>query len=276
MYSVQHIVETALKEDIGPGDITTNNLVGPDRRGKGEIVAKESLLLAGLDVAKQVFVCLDPKIHFYSQYKDGNTLKDGDVALRIEGRVRDLLAGERTALNFLQHLSGIATHVRSYCDMLEGRNVRLVDTRKTTPGWLVLEKYAVRVGGAYNHRMGLYDGVLVKENHITICGGVKKAIEYIRKNVSHLAKIEVEVSDMDGVKEAIAAGAEVIMLSGMNAEQIKAAVDFVDGRAVIEASGRIKKENLMALADSGVDIISVGELTQTARWVDMTMRVSAS
>ncbi|OQX25266.1 MAG: nicotinate-nucleotide diphosphorylase (carboxylating) [Desulfobacteraceae bacterium IS3] len=275
MYSVQHIVETALREDIGPGDITTNNLVGPDRRGKGEIIAKESLLLAGLDVAKQVFTCLDPKIHFYSRYKDGNTLKDGDVALRIEGRLRDLLAGERTALNFLQHLSGIATHVRSYCDMLEGRNVRLVDTRKTTPGWLILEKYAVRVGGAYNHRMGLYDGVLVKENHIMICGGVKKAIECIRKNVSHLTKIEVEVSDMDGVKEAIDAGAEVVMLSGMNAQQIKAAVEFIAGRAVIEASGRIKKENLISLADSGVDIISMGELTQTARWVDMTMRVSA-
>lgn len=274
MYSVQLIVETALKEDIGPGDITTNNLVGPDRRGKGEIVAKESLVLAGLDVAKQVFMCLDPKIHFYSRYKDGNTVSDGDVALRIEGRLRDLLAAERTALNFLQHLSGIATHVRSYCDMLEGKNVRLVDTRKTTPGWLVLEKYAVRVGGAYNHRMGLYDGVLIKENHITICGGVRKAIECIQKNVSHLAKIEVEVSDMNGVEEAIDAGAEVIMLSGMNAEQIKKAVDFVDGRAVIEASGRIKREDLIALSDSGVDIISVGELTQTARWVDMTMQVS--
>lgn len=274
MYSVQHIIETALKEDIGPGDITTGNLTGPDVEGKGIVLAKESLVIAGLSVAKQVFECLDPKIVFAPRYKDGDTINSGDILAEVKGKVHVLLAGERTALNFLQHLSGIATHVRSYADMLGDRNVRLVDTRKTTPGWLVLEKYAVRVGGAFNHRMGLYDGVLIKENHIAVCGGIREAIERIQHNVSHLAKVEVEVSDMDGVREALDAGADVIMLSHMTVEQVREAVAFINGTAVVEASGGNTKESLIPLAETGVDIISVGALTQTARWVDMTMQVS--
>ncbi len=274
MYSVQHIIETALKEDIGPGDITTSNLLGPDVEGKGIILAKESLVIAGLSVAKQVFESLDPKIVFAPRYKDGDSINSGDILAEVKGKVHVLLAGERTALNFLQHLSGIATNVRSYADMLGDRNVRLVDTRKTTPGWLVLEKYAVRAGGAFNHRMGLYDGVLIKENHIAVCGGIKKTIERIQHNVSHLAKVEVEVSDMDGVREALDAGADVIMLSHMTVEQVREAVEFINGTAVVEASGGNTKESLIPLADTGVDIISVGALTQTARWVDMTMQVS--
>ncbi len=275
MYSVQHIIETALKEDIGPGDITTSNLMGPDVEGKGIILAKESLLIAGLSVAKQVFESLDPKVIFTPRYKDGDAVNPGDILAEVKGKVHVLLAGERTALNFLQHLSGIATHVRTYADILKDRNVRLVDTRKTTPGWLVLEKYAVRVGGAFNHRMGLYDGVLIKENHIAVCGGIKKAIERIQHNVSHLAKVEVEVSDMDGVREAVDAGADVIMLSHMTADEIREAVAFINRTAVVEASGGITKESLIPVADTGVDIISVGALTQTARWVGMTMQVSA-
>ncbi len=273
MYSVLHIVETALKEDIGPGDITTNNLIAPDTEGTGDIIAKERLIVAGLDVARQVFESLDPKIAFRPNYKDGDTIEEGEVILEVEGRLCPMLAAERTALNFLQHLSGIATHVRSYVNEVKGKTARLVDTRKTTPGWLVLEKYAVRVGGAYNHRMGLYDGVLIKENHIAVCGGVRKVIDQIRNNVSHLVKIEVEVPDLDGVKEAMEAGVDVIMLTDMGLEQIREVVAFVKGRAVLEVTGRITKADLIPLAETGVDIISVGALTHKAACVDMTMRI---
>ncbi|RLC10362.1 MAG: carboxylating nicotinate-nucleotide diphosphorylase, partial [Deltaproteobacteria bacterium] len=245
MYSVLNIIETALREDLGPGDITTNNLVPLDTEGKGIIIAREPLVIAGLDVAKQVFESLDPKVIIKPAYKDGDSIEGGEVVLEIEGRLHALLAGERTGLNFLQHLSGIATHVRSYADMLGDKNVQIVDTRKTTPGWLILEKYAVRVGGAYNHRMGLYDGVVIKANHIAVCGGVKNSIERIRNNVSHLVKTEVEVSDIDDVKEAIDAGADVIMLDCMTIDQIKEAVAFVDGRAVIEVAGKISKSDLI-------------------------------
>lgn len=274
MYSVLNIIETALREDLGPGDITTNNLVPLDTEGKGIIIAREPLVIAGLDVAKQVFESLDPKVIIKPAYKDGDSIEGGEVVLEIEGRLHALLAGERTGLNFLQHLSGIATHVRSYADMLGDKNVQIVDTRKTTPGWLILEKYAVRVGGAYNHRMGLYDGVVIKANHIAVCGGVKNSIERIRNNVSHLVKTEVEVSDIDDVKEAIDAGADVIMLDCMTIDQIKEAVAFVDGRAVIEVAGKISKSDLIPLADTGVDIISIGALTHQATCVDMTMQIN--
>ena len=274
MYSVLNIIETALREDLGPGDITTNNLVPLDTEGKGIIIAREPLVIAGLDVAKQVFESLDPKVIIKPAYKDGDRIEGGEVVLEIEGRLHALLAGERTGLNFLQHLSGIATHVRSYADMLGDKNVQIVDTRKTTPGWLILEKYAVRVGGAYNHRMGLYDGVVIKANHIAVCGGVKNSIERIRNNVSHLVKTEVEVSDIDDVKEAIDAGADVIMLDCMTIDQIKEAVAFVDGRAVIEVAGKISKSDLIPLADTGVDIISIGALTHQATCVDMTMQIN--
>ncbi len=185
-----------------------------------------------------------------------------------------MLTGERTALNFLQRLSGIATFVRSYVDELANQSVRLVDTRKTAPGWRVLEKYAVRMGGAHNHRMGLYDGVLIKDNHIAACGGIIKAVDRIRANVSHFVKIEVEVSDMSQVKEAMDAGADVIMLDNMNIQKIKEAVVFINGKAVVEVSGGITKKGLKPLADTGVDIISVGALTHSARCVDISMRIS--
>lgn len=274
MYSVQHIIETALKEDIGPGDITTNNLIGPDAEGKGVIIAKESLILAGLGVTKQVFEHLDPNVRFYPEHKDGDSLKPGDVVMEVEGKLRALLAGERTALNFLQHLSGIATNVRLYVSELGDRTVRLVDTRKTTPGWLILEKYAVRIGGAHNHRMGLYDGVLIKKNHIAVCGGVKHAITHIRNNVPPLVKIEVEVSDLSEIKDALEAGADVIMLTHMDTDQMKEAVALISGKAVVEASGKITKDDLIPLAETGVDIISVGTITHSAVWVDMTMEIS--
>ncbi len=274
MNSIQHLIEIALKEDIGPGDITTDNLVGPDLEGKGVITAKEPLVIAGLDVARQVFEHLDHEVIFRAGYKDGDVIKDGGTVAEVEGKLQVLLTGERTALNFLQRLSGIATCVRSYVDELANQSVRLVDTRKTAPGWRVLEKYAVRMGGAHNHRMGLYDGVLIKDNHIAACGGIINAVERIRANVSRHEKIEVEVSDLSQVKDAMDAGADVIMLDNMNIQKIKEAVAFINGKAVVEVSGGITKKGLKPLADTGVDIISVGALTHSARCVDISMRIS--
>jgi len=209
-------------------------------------------------------------------YIDGNLVKEGEIIATVEGKLRALLSGERTALNFLQRLSGIATCVRSYVDELKNKRVRLVDTRKTTPGWRVLEKYAVRVGGADNHRMGLYDGVLIKDNHHAVCGGIQKAVDRIRTRAHHLVKIEVEVSTPEQVKEALNAGADVIMLDNMSREQIKDAAAFIGGRAIVEVSGNVTKNLLKSLADTGVDIISVGALTHSARCVDMSMRIQTA
>jgi len=273
MNFTKQLVEMALEEDIGPGDITTENLVDPGLIGRGVIIAKESLILAGLDVAKLVFEHLDPKVVFRSGYRDGDAITDGEIVLEIEGKLRTLLMGERTALNFLQRLSGIATHVRSYVDEMGSKSVRLVDTRKTAPGWRVLEKYAVRMGGANNHRMGLYDGVLIKDNHIAVCGGIKKSVERVRNKVSHLVKIEIEVSSLDEVKEALDAGVDIIMLDNMDLAQIKVAVALIDGQAKVEVSGGITRSDIMQLSDAGVDIISVGALTHAAKCVDMSMRI---
>jgi nicotinate-nucleotide pyrophosphorylase (carboxylating) len=274
MNSIQHLIKIALREDIGSGDITTDNLIDPQLKGKGLIIAKESLVVAGLNVAKQVFQYLDSEVIFKSEYVDGDFVKKGAALVNVEGRLRALLCGERTALNFLQHLSGISTLVRSYVNEISDKNIRLVDTRKTTPGLRGLEKYAVRVGGAYNHRIGLYDGVLIKDNHIASFGGIKKAIDHIRAQVSHLLKIEVEVSDLDQVKEALESKADVIMLDNMTIKQIKEATAFIDNRAIVELSGGITKSNLKSLAETGVDIISVGALTHSARCVDISMQIS--
>ena len=276
MNSIQHLIEIALKEDMGSGDITTDNIVDPDLEGKGVIIAKEPFVIAGLDVADQVFKYLNAGVIFNPVYSDGDFVKQGETIANVKGNLRALLSGERTALNFLQRLSGIATCVRSYVDELKNKRVRLVDTRKTTPGWRVLEKYAVRVGGAHNHRMGLYDGVLIKDNHIAACGGIQKAVDRIRTRVSHLVKIEVEVSTLDQVKEALKAGAEVIMLDNMSMEQIKEAAAFINKKAIVEVSGNVTKSGLNSLADAGVDIISVGALTHSAGCVDMSMRIEAA
>lgn len=276
MNSTEHLIKIALKEDIGSGDITTDNLVDPDLEGKGVIIAKEPFIIAGLDVACQVFKHLNANVIFIPVYIDGNLVKEGETIATVEGKLRALLLGERTALNFLQRLSGIATCVRSYVDELKNKRVRLVDTRKTTPGWRVLEKYAVRVGGAHNHRMGLYDGVLIKDNHIAACGGIKKAVDRIRTRVSHLVKIEVEVSTLDQVKDALKAGADVIMLDNMSIEQIKEAAAFIDEKALVEVSGNVTKSGLKSLADAGVDIISVGALTHSAGCVDISMRIQTA
>jgi nicotinate-nucleotide pyrophosphorylase (carboxylating) len=274
MHSIKHLINLALQEDIGPGDITTDNLIPEKKEGQGIIVAKEPFVLAGLDVAKQVFAILDSGAEFASEYEDGDRIEDRATILEIKGSLRALLKGERTALNFLQRLCGIATHVRSYVDQLEGLPVRLVDTRKTTPGWRTLEKYAVRKGGAHNHRTGLYDGVLIKDNHIAACGGIAEAVKRLRGNTSHLVRIEIETSDLNQVKEVLDSGADAIMLDNMNLNQIKEAVKLISGRALVEVSGMITKKDLKAFAGIGVDIISSGALTHSAPSVDLSMRIS--
>ncbi|MBW2370840.1 MAG: carboxylating nicotinate-nucleotide diphosphorylase, partial [Deltaproteobacteria bacterium] len=265
MHSIDHLVEIALAEDIGPGDITTDNLVGDDLAGRGEIIAKEPAVLTGLDIARKVFEKLDPAVRFTTLWKDGDSVQPNDSILVVCGALRGLLAGERTALNFLQRLSGIATQVQAYVAQLGNRPVRLVDTRKTTPGLRVLEKYAVRMGGAQNHRMGLYDGVLVKDNHIAACGGIDRAVTELRRRISHLVKIEVEAATIEEVQQAVKAGADVIMLDNMDLDTIGRAVKLIDGQALVEVSGSVTIDNLTSLADTGVDIISVGALTHSAR-----------
>lgn len=273
MHSVKHLIQIALEEDIGSGDITTDYTVDPESRGKGVIVAKEPLVIAGIKVAMDVFNFIDSEVICRPFFKDGDSVKNGDTVMEIEGKLCVLLKGERTALNFMQRLSGIASNVRSYIELLDNKNIRLVDTRKTVPGWRVLEKYAVRVGGAYNHRIGLFDGVLIKDNHIVACGGISKAIERIRDKVSHLVKIEVEVSDLLSVKEALASKADIIMLDNMDISRIKEAVSLIDKKAIVEVSGGVTKENLKSFSDTGVDIISVGALTHSAISVDLSMRI---
>jgi nicotinate-nucleotide pyrophosphorylase (carboxylating) len=271
--AIDKLIAFALTEDIGHGDITTENLVPPEALGVGEIVAKEGCVLAGLAIAQQVFTKLDSSMTVTTDFKDGDSVTIGEVVLTARGTLHGLLLGERTALNFLQRLSGIATHVRAYADRLANRPTRLVDTRKTTPGWRILEKYAVRMGGGENHRTGLYDGVLIKDNHIAVCGGISAAVATVRKRISHLIKIEVEAGTLAEVQEALNAGADTIMLDNMDLPTIRKAVALIQGRALVEASGRVQIDNLTDLADAGVDIISVGALTHSAKSVDLSMRI---
>jgi nicotinate-nucleotide pyrophosphorylase (carboxylating) len=269
--AIHRLIDLALEEDIGSGDITTNHLVSPETPGMATVIAKQTLVVAGLSVARCVFERLDGSVGFQPGVNDGDLVTPGTVLVTIQGRLAALLTAERTALNFLQRLCGIATQVRNYMKLLANASVRLVDTRKTTPGWRVLEKYAVRVGGAANHRMGLFDGVLIKDNHIAACGGIAAAVARIRAQISHLTKIEVEASTLDEVRQALAAGADVIMLDNMDLPAIAESTAIIDGRALVEVSGMVTAERIQALAATGVDLISVGALTHSARAVDLSM-----
>ncbi len=269
----EKLIGLALEEDIGPGDVTTNALIEPDRAATGIIFAKEPLILAGLHVAEEVFTNLDPGMSFHTTFQDGDRVENRDEILTVRGNCRAVLTGERTALNFLQRLSGISTLTRQYVDQVAGSNVRLTDTRKTTPGWRRLEKYAVKIGGADNHRFGLYDGVLIKDNHIVACGGIREAVNRIRNDRAHPLQIEVEVSDMNQVTQALESGVDIIMLDNMKLNDICKAVALIDGRALVEVSGGVTLETLVKAANTGVDIISIGALTHSARSVDISMRV---
>ena len=271
---IDRLIELALEEDIGPGDITTDHLVGAQTKGNGFIVAKENLVVAGLDLACRVFQRIDADIQFHSPFTDGDRVQVGDIVVELSGRLSTLLTGERTALNFLQRLSGIATLTRDYAAQLAGKDVKLLDTRKTTPGWRELEKYAVRIGGGTNHRMGLYDAVLIKDNHIAAAGSITEAVKRISARVPDSTIIEVEADNLDQVKEAVDAGAHIIMLDNMTTEQIESAVTLVGGRSKLEVSGGITKGRLTELADTGIDYISSGALTHSAQAVDLSMRIN--
>ncbi len=275
MDMTEQIIQLALFEDSGLGDITTESILPSPRNGKGVIIAKEPLILAGIEVAVKVFALLNPSVVCTSSFKDGEVVQKGDIIFEAQGDLLCLLKGERVALNFLQRLSGIATLTRTFVEALDNPKVRLTDTRKTTPGFRILEKDAVRAGGGYNHRYSLYDGILIKDNHIAVAGGIEQAVRAVRARTSHLMKIEVEVSNMEEVKQALAANAEVIMLDNMDTESMAAAVSYIGGRAIVEASGNVSLSTLNAIAATGVDVISCGALTHQARSVDLSMRINS-
>jgi len=275
MDMVDQIIRLALFEDSGLGDVTTESILPDCRSGKGIIVAKEDFVLAGINVARQVFSTVDPDLECRFYFKDGHQITSGDVILEVKGDLLAQLKGERVALNFLQRLSGIATLTRAFVDTLDNPNVRLVDTRKTTPGWRTVEKDAVRAGGGFNHRFSLYDGILIKDNHIAVAGSIEIAVALVRARASHLMKIEVEVTNIEEVKQALAAEADVIMLDNMGLDTMAEAVALINGQAIVEASGNVSLKTLKAIANTGVDVISCGALTHQARSVDLSMRINA-
>lgn len=270
---LEKLIRRALTEDIGNGDITTSCTVPPGVIGRGRIIAKEPLVLAGIDVAKQVFLAVDSKLDVHPLLRDGSRAMEGDTLLEITGDMAAILMAERTVLNFLQRLSGIATLARAFVDKVAGTKARILDTRKTTPGYRFLEKAAVRAGGGYNHRFGLYDGILIKDNHIAAAGSMREAIKAARAHRPHTLGVEVEVETLDQLAEAIAAGVDAVMLDNMDLETMAEAVRRTKGKIPLEASGRITLDNVREVAATGVDLISVGALTHSARAVDMSMEI---
>lgn len=278
--SLRDLVERFLEEDIGYGDITTLAIVPGHTQAHGRLLAKESLVLAGLEVAQIVFAVADSRIQLESTVPDGVLLSPGTVFATVHGPAQALLAAERVALNLLQRLSGIATTTRRYVETIRHTKARIVDTRKTTPGLRMLEKYAVRIGGGHNHRFGLGDGVLIKDNHIAVAGGVSKAISMARAAITHLQKIEVEVEDFAQLQEAMTAQADVILLDNMTPEQTREAVYAVrtapgGERVLLESSGGITLDTVRQYAEAGVDLISVGALTHSAPAVDISLEIDA-
>lgn len=271
---IDKIIDNALAEDLGPGDLTTEALIDPSIKGKARLVPREEMVLAGIEVFGRVFSRLDPDIALEWNFQDGDVVPAGRDIGVVEGSLRGILSAERTALNFLQHLSGIATLTKRYVDTAGPSKVRVVDTRKTTPGLRILEKYAVRVGGAHNHRLGLFDGVLIKDNHIAAAGSISKAVEKIRANVPHTVKIEVEVDDLKGLEEAMRVGVDAVLLDNMSIDEMKEAVFIAGGRVLLEASGGITLETIGEVVQTGVDLISVGALTHSARSVDISLEVT--
>lgn len=269
------IIRNALDEDLGWGDITTDALIPSDLQARAKALVKQEGVLAGIEVFAQTFRTLDPQVSVTILQKDGCRISPGDVVAQVEGPAGSLLRAERTALNFLQRLSGIATETAAYTAQVADLPVRLIDTRKTTPGLRLLEKYAVRVGGAHNHRFNLSDGVLIKENHLAALRsqgiGMKEAIATVRQKVPHTLKIEVEVLTVAQAQEALEAGADVILLDNMAPELMRQVVQRAAGRALIEASGRVRRDNLRAIAETGVDLISSGALTHSYRALDISL-----
>ena len=270
--NIDDLILMALKEDISSEDITTNSVMREKKLGTVQLICKQDGVIAGLEIFKRVFELLDRKTITKLYFKDGDRVKKGDLLGEVEGDIRVLLSGERTALNYLQRMSGIATYTNNMVKLLEGSSVKLLDTRKTTPNMRIFEKYAVKVGGGNNHRYNLSDGILLKDNHIDAAGGVANAIKMAKEYAPFVRKIEVEVENLDMLKEALDAGADIIMLDNMTPDMMKEAVKLTRGKAVTECSGNITKENIQTIIDTGVDYVSSGALTHSAPILDVSLK----
>lgn len=271
-FYLNEIIKNALMEDLGRGDITTDSILNGDQWARGFFLAKQEGVIAGLPVVQRVFSMLDERISIVPEVREGDRVKKGQVIAGVEGPAAPILKGERTALNFLQRMSGIATRTRRCVDIVAGFNVRIVDTRKTAPGLRILDKYAVLVGGGYNHRFNLSDGVLIKDNHIKAAGGISKAVSKVRERLPHTMKIEVEVETLEQLAEALEAGADIVLLDNMSLEKMKKAVQMAKGKVLLEASGNVTEETLKDIAETGVDIISMGSLTHSVKAMDISLR----
>lgn len=271
--AAQTLIELALREDVGDGDITTDNIIPAETRRKAKMVAKADGVVAGLPIAEMVFRSLDQQLIWNVLTPEGSRVKKGDVMVEFEGTYRALLTGERTALNFLQRMSGIATMSAKYADAVKDYKTVILDTRKTLPGFRMLDKYAVKTGGASNHRIGLYDMAMIKDNHIEVAGGITKAVNAVRNNIKPGIQIEVETTTLAQVQEALDAGADIIMLDNMDTETMKKGVELIAGRAKVEASGNMTLERLREVAATGVDFISIGALTHSVSALDISQRL---
>lgn len=272
MTAIRDIVQRALNEDIGSGDITTALTVDPAAVARAEIIAKQDVVVAGLEPARLAFELVDPGVAFQPETEDGCKVEKGGVLVKIEGSAASILIAERVALNFMMKLSGIAAITREFVDKIGGLKTKIVDTRKTTPGLRILEKAAVRAGGGHNHRFALYDGILIKDNHIAAAGSITSAVKKAAAGAPHTLKVEVEVEDLAGLEEAIQAGADIVLLDNMSVEEMKSAVHAAKGRVLLEASGGMNLDTVAAVAAAGVDIISIGALTHSAPAVDLSLR----
>ena len=270
--NVDNLIMMALREDISSEDVTTNAIMREARMGNAKLICKEDGVVAGLEIFKRVFELLDDTVEVKLYYKDGDVVKNKDILGEVTGDIRVLLSGERTALNYLQRMSGIATYTRNVVELLGDSKTKLLDTRKTTPNMRIFEKYAVKCGGGLNHRYNLSDGILIKDNHIGAAGSITKAVEMAKEYAPFVRKIEVEVENLDMVKEAVEAGADIIMLDNMSHEDMKKAIDIIGGRAKTECSGNVTKNNIKALTDIGVDYISSGALTHSAPILDVSLK----
>jgi nicotinate-nucleotide pyrophosphorylase (carboxylating) len=270
---IKQIIKAALAEDIGTGDVTTEATVDPKKKGRALVVAKDDFVVAGLDVFEATFKCLDKNIKVSKMIADGCRAKKGAVIAEVEGSLSGILQAERVALNLFQRMCGIATQTAKYVAAVKGTKTSILDTRKTVPGLRMLDKMAVRLGGGTNHRIGLYDGVLIKDNHIEAAGGITAAVAAERKHLRRKLKIEVETKNLREVKEALACGVDIIMLDNMTNNAMKKAVDFIAGRAITEASGNVNLQRVAEIAATGVDFISIGELTHSVRAADISLKV---
>jgi len=271
--NIDSLIECGLNEDVNTGDLTTDLLIPASIQSTAIMNAKADGIIAGLQVAEAVFRKLDPTIEFIAEVADGNKVRKGDLICTIHGSYRALLTGERLALNFLQRMSGIATETAKYVEAVKGFNTEILDTRKTAPGLRLLDKYAVKTGGGTNHRMGLYDMVMIKDNHISVAGVITQAVEAIRPAIHNNIKIEVETTTLDEVKEALRAGADIIMLDNMDIDTMKKAVCIIDGKAKVEASGNMNLERVREVASTGVDYISIGALTHSVTALDISQKI---